>query len=296
MAKLPRLVSVSSFVVLASACFAQKQLLNVVRPGSVGPTCPISDCKLSSVCDFDYLSFLGFSYKRPGRTVYGNINFRICPGQDEDCDDMIDSMLHSVDDRRSMSVIFMDDPVTRAASKYSLSDCFPVSWTSPGGDITGKVSVLAKMSVVFTRASASKTPIVWPKSSTIAPQKTWLPSNFRLRIDGLDVACHRVTSFDGITVKQGNADLDGDGRLDFVCSDFSMELPVDATDECRAWIAAGGSRQCIIDYLASDGSNLRSLVCTSLTPLEITERSATTYTFRCAISGPMSWIRESPSK
>ena len=58
-----------------------------------------------------------------------------------------------------------------------------------------------------------------------ALQKRWLPSNFRLRIDGLERTCSRVHKIDALTIKQRAVeDRVGDGR-DYAREPGTLEIP-----------------------------------------------------------------------
>jgi len=292
MALSPKLIVISSLSLLTALCCAQKQLVQVSGAGAVGPLCPVVECKLSTAFGVLYHHPQGiYAYKRKdGTFTSADFNFRCAPGQDEDCDDLVDELMNSILDRKSISVIFMDDPVTKAASKYFLTGCFPTQWTSPPCDITLTTKPGYEQMTFTSTETVQRTPIIYPKTSTIAKQKAWLCSNFRCSIDGVDSSVtNRVAKIDSMTIKQGIADLDGDGLLDFTVSDLVMEVPVDNLDAFRTWQALAGDRQCVIDYLDTDGTTIRSLVCTSVCPIEITERSPTTYTVRCAVTGRLKW-------
>ena len=58
-----------------------------------------------------------------------------------------------------------------------------------------------------------------------AVQKQWLPSNFRLRIDGLDDACSRVTKIDALVLKQKNVDNSVGEHRDYQKEPASIEVP-----------------------------------------------------------------------
>ncbi|HET7700516.1 MAG TPA: phage tail protein [Candidatus Limnocylindria bacterium] len=60
-------------------------------------------------------------------------------------------------------------------------------------------------------------------SSTPKPQKTWLPSNFRLEIDGLD--CTKVNKIDSFTVKQTVATDDIGETRDYLREPGKLEFP-----------------------------------------------------------------------
>jgi len=63
----------------------------------------------------------------------------------------------------------------------------------------------AKMTIKFSPETTRKT---WGGGGKLnfpadaAKQKKWLPSNFRLRIDGCEIACSKVNKIEGLTIKQ----------------------------------------------------------------------------------------------
>jgi hypothetical protein len=58
-----------------------------------------------------------------------------------------------------------------------------------------------------------------------AVQKKWLPANFRLRIDGLDDACSRVSKIDALVVKQKNVEHSVGEMRDYQKEPASLEIP-----------------------------------------------------------------------
>lgn len=64
----------------------------------------------------------------------------------------------------------------------------------------------AKMTIKFTPETTKfqkiDTPVTLKYPSDPKTQKTWLPSNFRLKIDGLDAPCTKVNKIEAITIKQ----------------------------------------------------------------------------------------------
>jgi hypothetical protein len=62
-------------------------------------------------------------------------------------------------------------------------------------------------------------------SGSAAKQKKWLPSNFRIRIDGADQGCAKVGKIDAITIKQKTTDDSVGERRDYEKLPVSVEIP-----------------------------------------------------------------------
>ncbi len=119
--------------------------------------------------------------------------------------------------------------------------------TLPALDASSKsnAKMTLKMKPEYTRirplAGTDKiTPAAYPSDPTKA--KLWLPSNFRLRIDGLDEACARVTKIDALTIKQNSAPLDignfRESRLEptsVTIPDLAVSLPESAAKQFFDW-------------------------------------------------------------
>jgi phage tail-like protein len=56
-------------------------------------------------------------------------------------------------------------------------------------------------------------------------QKQWLPSNFRLRIDGLEAPCSRVNKIDALVIKQKNTENAVGELRDYVREPVYLEIP-----------------------------------------------------------------------
>jgi len=89
-----------------------------------------------------------------------------------------------------------------------------------------------KMSVKFspeiTRQTVSMgggASIVGKYASDSVKQKKWLPSNFRLSIDGLDEACSRVNKIEALTIKQKVIDNPVGEMRDYQKEPASLEVP-----------------------------------------------------------------------
>ncbi len=94
---------------------------------------------------------------------------------------------------------------------YDNNEISRLTWTfglitefgMPMLDASSKES--AQMTVKFSPETTRKTwnssgKLIMPSDS--GRQKQWLPSNFRLRIDGCEVGCSKVSKIDALTVKQ----------------------------------------------------------------------------------------------
>lgn len=62
-------------------------------------------------------------------------------------------------------------------------------------------------------------------SGSAAKQKKWLPSNFRIRIDGCDQGCPKVGKIDALTIKQKTTDDSVGERRDYEKLPVSVEVP-----------------------------------------------------------------------
>jgi hypothetical protein len=107
-------------------------------------------------------------------------------------------------------------------------------------------------------------------SSGLKAQKRWLPSNFRLQIDGLD--CTRVTKIDAITLRQTVAEsvvgevrdpLNETRYLDV--SNLAVTLPEASAESFHEWHedfvingnnGSGTEKQGTLEYLSSDLKNV----------------------------------------
>ena len=107
------------------------------------------------------------------------------------------------------------------------------------------------------------------EKDAIKAQKMWLPSNFRVSLGDMPTA--RINKVESFTIKQGIADLDGDGRLDFVIPEaITFTLPVEDSGPYQDWFKATSSGQetlktLMIEY--DDNDNLP--VVTMIVPVSI---------------------------
>lgn len=98
------------------------------------------------------------------------------------------------------------------------------------------------------------------EKAAIKAQKMWLPSNFRCTIGDLPTA--RISKIDSFTIKQGIADVNGDGKADYVIpGEMTLTIPVEDMPAFQQWfnsyLAGGGAPKLLtLDYLDADGTSL----------------------------------------
>lgn len=83
----------------------------------------------------------------------------------------------------------------------------------------------AKMTIKFSPEYTRfiKSPQKWEPLPSV--QKTWLPSNFRLKIDGLENACARVNKIEALTIKQKVAENPTGEQRDYEKEPADVEIP-----------------------------------------------------------------------
>ena len=89
-----------------------------------------------------------------------------------------------------------------------------------------KLTVKLTPETTRTTTSAGGGPSISGKYGTDSKvQKKWLPSNFRLRIDGLEEACSRVNKIEALVVKQKNVDHAVGEMRDYEKEPAYLEIP-----------------------------------------------------------------------
>ena len=137
--------------------------------------------------------------KHIGKPRYGEITTVTGAGQSPQLYDWVRSLFDRTALRRSGSIVQLDSGSEH--SRLQFADALVTEVGMPALDAASKD--VARMTVKFKpeltrRQAGSRQPVDVPKDH----QKSWLPSNFRLRIDGLDEACARVGKIDALTIKQ----------------------------------------------------------------------------------------------
>ena len=249
----------------------------------------LSECKLSSSRGWNLGTNKGLARHIPksGSFSSADFNYRCAPGAGP-FEEAIDEFMNGQRSHHSMSVLFLDNPTTKMCSRYTFTDALITSFTTPVLD-RGATSA-ACYQVCYTVNNG----VTWssqkqPAKVQIPDLRTYTGGRFQLDIAGMDNACARVSKIDSFTIKQGIADVDGDGFLDLEMSDFTMEIPVDTVSEANLWLMLGDSRACTLSYLDNNGIVMRKLSFTGLCPISVAQRSTSTCTVTCGVTGDAHW-------
>jgi phage tail-like protein len=158
---------------------------------------------------------------------------------------------------------------SRSSLQFENALCAEVGFPALDAASKDAAKMTIKISPEYTRYSRTKgLPARLPLR-----QKTWLPSNFRLSIDGLDTA--RVGKIEAIVIKQSIAP-GAKGGLEPTGVEFPnlvVGLPEANSDTWESWLedfvikgnnGPQGERNGKLVYLAADGTSLFSLDLVSL--------------------------------
>ena len=108
--------------------------------------------------------------------------------------------------------------------------------------------------------------------------KTWLPSNFRLKIDGLEQACKQLTKLEAVTIKQAPASNATKEPGSIEIPNLVVTVSEHTADDWYAWhqqfVVDGKAGQDkeksgTLEYLAADGTVLLALALSDLRPVDV---------------------------
>jgi len=215
---------------------------------------------------------------RPGRPVFGNITFEMGMG-DRFLDDWLNAITDGkVERRHGGGVIITDNDGT--LQRYNFFECWPCRWSYPACDANGGKPSGIEVEICGTFAGKKG----YDNYRFGKEQKKWMPSNFRLKIDGLDEACKRVNKIEAIAIKQQSlGDFDGDGQGDYTASDLVFTVPASVAGAVNVWFEEGGLRNCTLDYLDNDGSSLRTVGMQACVYRVSPSDDGTMVTYSCAV-------------
>ena len=168
----------------------------------------------------------GVARKRPGRVKYGDITLKTGIGMSKGFYEWVKSAFDGKYERRNGAVIAANFDY-RERARVQFSDALITEVGMPALDAASKDA--AKMTVKFapeiTRRSVKSAGKQLPPPPSGNNQKAWLPSNFRLRIDGLDAACSRVNKIEALTIKQKVTENAVGELRDYEKEPASVEVP-----------------------------------------------------------------------
>lgn len=158
--------------------------------------------------------------KHIGGVKYEDITVNAGAGMSKAFYDWISASWKMNFQRKNGSIIAADFDFNAKAERQFFNALITET-TIPAADASSKEPgfLTVKWAPEFTRLAKSSGKL----AITNTKQKQWLPSNFRLQIDGLD--CSRVTKIDAFTVKQKIIEsATGEGR-DFNLEPSTVEFP-----------------------------------------------------------------------
>jgi hypothetical protein len=167
------------------------------------------------------------------KTVTTEIGFKCTTGMSKDLYDWIQtpfgsSAENSVKGRQNGAIVFCDYDYNEI-SRLHFYEALVTEVGMPALDTRSKDT--AKLSVRFKPQeyrisvldSGKKNLMLKPIDTKV--QKRWLPSNFRLKIDGLDEACRKVNKIEAIVVKQKVAENPTGKQRDYMPEPANIEIP-----------------------------------------------------------------------
>jgi phage tail-like protein len=127
--------------------------------------------------------------------------------------------------RKNGAIIYADYDAVEIA-RLTFQHGMLSEYTMPALDAGSKDAALMTIKIqpeITRKTMAPGSKLVFQGDS--AKQKMWLPSNFRLRIDGCEQACMRVNKIDALTVKQKVVEDAVGERRDYERVAVAVEVP-----------------------------------------------------------------------
>jgi len=166
--------------------------------------------------------------KHLGPVKYEEINFKCGTGMSSQLYEWIKTGFNQTSHSRGRedgAILFADmdnSEVSRLTWTHGLISEFGM----PALDASSKDS--AMMTVKFHPETTRKTwggggKLVFPADA--AKQKKWLPSNFRVRIDGCEIGCAKVNKIEALTIKQKVTENAIGEQRDYQKEPTSVEIP-----------------------------------------------------------------------
>lgn len=212
----------------------------------------------------------GITRKHIGAVKYEDITVTCGTGMSKAFYDWIKASLEYKYQRKDGAIVTADFKY-ESLTTLKFFNALLTEVTLPALDASSKDA--AKMTLKFSPEYTQMNKASGKISGEVAPknQKSWLPSNFRLRIDGLDEACQKVNKIEALTIKQKvteNAvgeirDYEREpGKLEF--PDLKITLSEQFSSEVHKWhedfVIKGNNGQDserggTLEYLTPDNAN-----------------------------------------
>lgn len=163
--------------------------------------------------------------KHIGNVKYEDITIKVSTGMSKAFYNWLADFMTGRSPRKSGSIIATDFS-NRELQRLSFTNALITEVSFPALDAASKDAayLTVKLTPEMTRQSLGKGATVRVPGDAKA-QKKWLPSNFRLKIDGLDAAAARVNKIEAITVKQ-RVSTDNIGEMrDYEQEPAGLEIP-----------------------------------------------------------------------
>jgi phage tail-like protein len=166
--------------------------------------------------------------KHLGPLKYEEINFKCGSGMSSQLYEWIKTGFNQTSHTRGREdgAILFADFDNAEVSRLTWTFCLITEFGMPALDASSKDS--AMMTLKFAPETTRKTwggggKLSFPADA--AKQKKWLPSNFRIRIDGCEIGCSKVNKIEALTVKQKVTENSIGEQRDYQKEPTSVEIP-----------------------------------------------------------------------
>ncbi len=166
-----------------------------------------------------------YQRKHVGSVKYDDLSIACGVGMNKLFYDWLTRSLNLNFDRHSGAIVTADYNY-KVMSRMEFYDALITEIGFPALDAAARDP--AKLSVKFTPERTRITPGDGSDLSRYAirePVKRWLPSNFRLRINGLEKSCARVNKIDAIVIKQKSVESPFNESRDWEREPATLEFP-----------------------------------------------------------------------
>jgi len=166
--------------------------------------------------------------KHLGPLKYEEVSFKCGTGMSQGLYEWIQTGFNQTSHNRGRedgAILFADMDNTEV-SRLTWTAGLISEFGMPALDASSKDS--AMMTLKFAPETTRKTWNPGPKllfPADAAKQKKWLPSNFRIRIDGCEIGCSKVNKIEALTIKQKITENSIGEQRDYQKEPTSVEVP-----------------------------------------------------------------------